>query len=42
MKQKKSERKWMILRNKMANCEGTTEIWSQIVDATIKILNGLY
>ena len=26
MKQKKSERKWMILRNKMANCEGTTEI----------------
>ena len=26
MKQKKSERKWMILRNKMANCEGTIEI----------------
>ena len=29
MKQKKSEKKWMILRNKMANCEGTTEICSQ-------------
>ena len=27
MKQKKSEKKWMILRNKMANCEGATEIW---------------
>ena len=31
MKQKKSEKKWMILRNKMANCEGTTEIWSKIL-----------
>ena len=29
MKTEKSEKNWLILRNKMANCEGTTEIWSE-------------
>ena len=26
MKTEKREKNWLILRNKMANCEGTTEI----------------
>ena len=35
MKQKKSEKKWMILRNKMANCEGATEIWPRCTNHTL-------